>query len=48
VFDRNHRARRFYEKMGWRATSRVSYGEYPPFPPLLHYEISLPSASPAL
>jgi GNAT superfamily N-acetyltransferase len=42
VFDDNHRARRFYEKMGWHATAATSHGEYPPYPPLTHYEISLP------
>jgi GNAT superfamily N-acetyltransferase len=41
VFDENRRARRFYEKMGWHPTSGVSYGEYPPFPPLTHYETSI-------
>jgi GNAT superfamily N-acetyltransferase len=41
VFDENRRARRFYEKMGWRPTSGVSYGEYPPFPPLTHYVTSI-------
>jgi putative acetyltransferase len=44
VFERNHRARRFYEKMGWHPTPDVSYGEYPPYPPLIHYEISLVSS----
>lgn len=42
VFDRNHRARRFYEKMGWHPTAETSFGEYPPYPPLVHYTISLP------
>jgi GNAT superfamily N-acetyltransferase len=41
VFDENRRARRFYEKMGWRPTAGVSYGEYPPFPPLTHYATSI-------
>jgi len=43
VFEQNPRARRFYEKMGWRLTSQTSYGEYPPFPLLVHYAIDLPS-----
>jgi RimJ/RimL family protein N-acetyltransferase len=45
VFDENHRARRFYEKMGWRPTSATSRGEYPPYPPLTHYEIRLPAGA---
>jgi RimJ/RimL family protein N-acetyltransferase len=44
VFDRNQRARRFYERLGWRPTAQVSFGEYPPYPPLVHYEISLVSS----
>jgi GNAT superfamily N-acetyltransferase len=44
VFDENRRARRFYEKMGWRPTAGRSRGEYPPYPPLVHYAISLPPA----
>jgi len=46
VIEQNHRARRFYEKMGWHRTAQTSLGDYPPYPPLVHYEISLPSASP--
>jgi len=42
VFEENPRARRFYEKMGWRRTPQVSYGDYPPFPLLVHYAIDLP------
>lgn len=45
VFEQNHRARRFYEKVGWRPTSRTSRGNYPPYPPLVHYEIELPPGS---
>jgi GNAT superfamily N-acetyltransferase len=42
VFDDNHRARRFYEKMGWRPTSVTSRGNYPPYPRLIRYETSVP------
>jgi GNAT superfamily N-acetyltransferase len=42
VHERNRRGRRFYETMGWRPSSRVSRDGYPPYPALVHYEISLP------
>jgi GNAT superfamily N-acetyltransferase len=45
VFEQNHRARRFYEKMGWAATPEISRGDYPPFPPLRHYRLALPPTS---
>jgi RimJ/RimL family protein N-acetyltransferase len=38
VFEENHRARRFYEKMGWRRTGRSSRSDFPPHPILLAYE----------
>jgi RimJ/RimL family protein N-acetyltransferase len=41
VFDQNHRARRFYEKMGWQPTARRTQTRFPPHPTLIHYEIAL-------
>jgi len=35
----NHRARRFYEKMGWRASGRSVPDEFPPHPELLEYHL---------
>jgi RimJ/RimL family protein N-acetyltransferase len=41
VFEENHRARRFYEKMGWRPTGRLSRTSFPPYPVLVKYEFAL-------
>jgi putative acetyltransferase len=41
VFEENHRARRFYEKLGWRRTDRISRTSFPPHPVLVEYELDL-------
>jgi RimJ/RimL family protein N-acetyltransferase len=41
VFEDNLRARRFYEKMGWRQTDRRSRTSFPPYPVLVEYELDL-------
>lgn len=41
VFVDNHRARRFYEKLGWRCTDRLSRTSFPPHPVLVEYELDL-------
>ncbi|MDG4822885.1 GNAT family N-acetyltransferase [Asanoa sp. WMMD1127] len=41
VFEQNHRARRFYEKMGWSATERRSRSPFAPHPVLVEYRIGL-------
>jgi RimJ/RimL family protein N-acetyltransferase len=41
VFEENHRARRFYEKLGWRRTDRISRTSFPPHPVLVAYEFDL-------
>lgn len=41
VFEQNHRARRFYEKPGWRPTDRVSRTSFPPHPVLMEYKFDL-------
>jgi RimJ/RimL family protein N-acetyltransferase len=41
VFEENHRARRFYEKLGWRLTDRLSRTSFPPHPVLVEYEFDL-------
>jgi GNAT superfamily N-acetyltransferase len=45
VFAGNARGRRFYEKLGWRATGGTSRTSFPPHPPLLEYELDLRSYS---
>jgi RimJ/RimL family protein N-acetyltransferase len=37
VFEENHRARRFYEKLGWQATGKRSRTSFPPHPVLVEY-----------
>ncbi len=37
VYTENRRARRFYEKLGWTATGRVSQSAFPPHAQLLEY-----------
>ena len=41
VFEENRRARRFYEKAGWRCTGRPSRSAFPPYPALVEYEVDL-------
>lgn len=41
VFEDNHRARRFYEKLGWRQTERRTQTPFPPHPVLVEYEHEL-------
>jgi len=41
VFERNERARRFYERRGWRRTGQSSRSEFPPYPILLSYQVAL-------
>ncbi|GID94194.1 GNAT family N-acetyltransferase [Amorphoplanes digitatis] len=41
VFDQNHRARRFYERMGWTSARRLTRSSFPPHPVLMDYEINL-------
>jgi RimJ/RimL family protein N-acetyltransferase len=37
VFEENHRARRFYEKLGWQQTAIRSRTRFPPYPVLIEY-----------
>jgi RimJ/RimL family protein N-acetyltransferase len=37
VFEENHRARRFYEKLGWEETGERSRTSFPPHPVLVEY-----------
>lgn len=41
VFEENRRARRFYEKLGWRCTGQTSRTSFPPHPVLVGYERAL-------
>ena len=41
VFTGNGRARRFYERLGWRSTGERSRSSFPPEPELLHYVRSI-------
>ena len=45
VFEENRRARRFYEKNGWRPTGSSSHTRFPPHPRLLEYERRLAHTS---
>lgn len=45
VFEENHRARRFWEKNGWRPTGRTSRSPFAPHPVLLEHELHLPKRS---
>jgi RimJ/RimL family protein N-acetyltransferase len=38
VFEENHRARRFYEKLGWSQTGQRTRTSFPPHPVLLEYD----------
>jgi GNAT superfamily N-acetyltransferase len=41
VLEANERARRFYERNGWRPDGERSRSEFPPYPPTLRYELEL-------
>ncbi|WP_133997967.1 GNAT family N-acetyltransferase [Kribbella sp. VKM Ac-2566] len=41
VFTGNGRARRFYERLGWRSTGDRTNSSFPPYPELLHYQRDL-------
>lgn len=41
VFEDNHRAIRFYEKLGWRRTVKLTRSAFPPHPVLVEYERDL-------
>jgi RimJ/RimL family protein N-acetyltransferase len=41
VFQDNHRAIRFYEKLGWRATAKLTRSAFAPHPVLVEYERDL-------
>jgi GNAT superfamily N-acetyltransferase len=41
VLEANERARRFYERRGWRPDGGRSTSEYPPYPPTLRYALDL-------
>jgi GNAT superfamily N-acetyltransferase len=45
VFRGNDRARRFYERLGWRPTRRESRSSFPPHPVLVEYAMDRSSAS---
>ncbi|GAA2153498.1 hypothetical protein GCM10009844_37970 [Nocardioides koreensis] len=45
VFDENHRARRFWEKQGWRPNGRTSRSPFAPHPVLAEYELHLSAHS---
>ncbi len=40
VFEENHRARRFYEKLGWAATDIRTKSSFEPHPCLLEYRFN--------
>jgi GNAT superfamily N-acetyltransferase len=41
VLEENRRARRFYERHGWRPDGRRRLGEHPPYPAVVGYALSL-------
>jgi GNAT superfamily N-acetyltransferase len=46
VLEANERARRFYERRGWRADGERARSDFPPYPPTLRYTLELePPAS---
>ena len=45
VLAENHRARRFYERHGWRLDGRRSRTPFPPHPPMVGYTLDLRAAS---
>jgi RimJ/RimL family protein N-acetyltransferase len=46
VFEENHRARRFYEKLGWRLSGSRSRTSFPPHPVLLEYRLTVAQSAP--
>jgi GNAT superfamily N-acetyltransferase len=46
VLEANERARRFYERRGWRPDGRRSRSPYPPYPQTLRYRLDLPADAP--
>ena len=46
VLEQNLRARRFYERRGWRRDGRSSVGEHPPHPVVVGYGLSLAAVNP--
>jgi len=44
VFEENHRARRFWEKKGWRSNGRTSRSPFAPHPVLVEYELVRPES----
>jgi diamine N-acetyltransferase len=47
VLEENHRARRFYERRGWRLDGRRTRTPFPPHPPMVGYTLRLGAASAA-
>jgi RimJ/RimL family protein N-acetyltransferase len=45
VFAGNARARRFYERRGWRLTGEQARSTFPPHPTLLQYAVAIPRLS---
>jgi putative acetyltransferase len=45
VLEENHRARRFYERRGWRLDGRRTRTPFPPHPPMVGYTLTLSTAS---
>jgi len=45
VLEENHRARRFYERRGWRLDGRRKDARFPPFPPAVGYTLPLNSGA---
>jgi GNAT superfamily N-acetyltransferase len=45
VLEANERARRFYERRGWRHDGERRQSEFPPYPPALRYVLDLESAA---
>jgi putative acetyltransferase len=41
VLEENHRARRFYERRGWRLDGRRTRTPFPPHPPMVGYTLTL-------
>jgi diamine N-acetyltransferase len=47
VLEENQRARRFYERRGWRLDGRRTRTPFPPHPPMVGYTLTLGAASAA-
>jgi GNAT superfamily N-acetyltransferase len=45
VLEKNPRARRFYERRGWRLDGRRTQTPFPPHPPMVGYTLTLSTAS---